>query len=217
MRDDVSALEHRLAGRDIRLAGTVRVTTADTIAAVLIPPILARLRAQHPGIVVEISVSNAFASLTKREADIAVRPTDAPPEALIGRRVSTIRVGIYAAAARKLGKLTARALARQDWLGFDDSLAHLKSAIWLAREIPAERVVLRTDSITALQGAARAGLGLALLPSFLGDGDPLLERVAGPLAGADTGLWLLTHRGIRDVPRVRVVIDALAQGLAARR
>ena len=217
MREDVSALEHRLAGRDIRLAGTVRLTTADTIAAVLVPPVLARLRDRHPGIVVEVSVSNAFASLTKREADIAVRPTDNPPEALVGRRVATIRVGVYAASSRRLGKLTPRALAKQDWIGFDDSLAHLKSASWLAREMPPERIVLRTDSITALHGAARAGLGLALLPSFLGDGDPLLERVAGPLPEADTGLWLLTHRGIRDVPRVRVVLDALAKGLAARR
>ena len=89
-------LERRLAGEDLRPSGTVRVTTTDTLLD-LIGPILARLRAEHPEITIELVVANSFFTLTKRDADIAIRPVAAAPENLVGRRLAALATAPYAA------------------------------------------------------------------------------------------------------------------------
>ncbi|HEX6959248.1 MAG TPA: LysR family transcriptional regulator [Ferrovibrio sp.] len=73
--ETVTALERRLAGQDLRLSGSIRLTTTDTLMASVLPKILAEFRAAHPGIQIEAAVSNAMFSLTRREADVAIRPT----------------------------------------------------------------------------------------------------------------------------------------------
>src|SRR5918997_5171671 len=88
MAETVTELERKLSGQDLRLEGTLRVTTTDTLMAPLLPPVLARFRALHPGIVVEVATANAFANLTRRDADVAIRPALEPPETLVGRRIS---------------------------------------------------------------------------------------------------------------------------------
>ena len=91
----VTALERRLAGRDVRVEGTLRLATTDTLMASVLPDILAAFRAAHPGVLVEVSTSNAFANLTRRDADVALRPAADPPENLVGRRLSRIGFAIY--------------------------------------------------------------------------------------------------------------------------
>ena len=209
MRAAVGGLEQRLAGRDARPAGTVRITAPDTLAAFLLPDALAPLRRTQPEIVIELVVANEFLSLTKREADIAVRPTEAPPEALVGRRIGTIESAIY-------GPIGMNDMAARDWIGFDDSLSHLKAAEWLAKSIPEERIVTRCNSLLAALGAARAGIGCAVLPTFLGDKAFALTRLQPPIAELATPLWLLTHREIRHLPRVRAVLDHLAGAVRSR-
>ncbi|MER2268818.1 LysR family transcriptional regulator, partial [Methylobacterium oxalidis] len=80
--------ERRAAGQDQRITGTVRLSTTDTLMASVLPPALAQVRAEHPSIMLEVSTANRFAVLTRREADIAVRPTASPPETLVGRRIA---------------------------------------------------------------------------------------------------------------------------------
>jgi DNA-binding transcriptional LysR family regulator len=87
--DDFVALERRLSGQDLRPSGTVRIATTDTISAMLMRHVPA-LRAAHPEISLEVTVSNAVANLTRREADVAIRPTPEPPETLVGRRIADI-------------------------------------------------------------------------------------------------------------------------------
>ena len=101
----------------------------------------------------------------------------------------------------------------ESWIGYDETLSHLKSARWLEREIAPKHVVYRANSLIAVLGAARAGVALALLPCFLGDADSRLTRLRDPIAELDTPLWVLLHRDLRDVPRIRTVADALAAGL----
>src|SRR5262245_44529520 len=95
MEDTVTSLERRLVGRDRKLAGTIRVTTTDTLAGSILPGILADFRRQHPGIALELATSNMVVSLSKRAADVAIRPAENPPEALVGRRVSSVAFALY--------------------------------------------------------------------------------------------------------------------------
>ncbi|ONX33914.1 LysR family transcriptional regulator, partial [Burkholderia cenocepacia] len=97
IQDEVHGVERRVAGRDVRPSGTVRVTTTDTLLSGLLSPVFAAFRHACPEITLEVSVSNAVFDLSKREADVAIRPSSSPPEVLIGRRVGTIAQAVYAA------------------------------------------------------------------------------------------------------------------------
>lgn len=93
--DTVTSLERKLVGQDLRLSGTIRITSTDTLMVSILPEILAEFRAAHPGIGIEVAISNFMLNLTKREADTAIRPAKNPPEALVGRRIAKIAFAIY--------------------------------------------------------------------------------------------------------------------------
>lgn len=212
---ELDDLERGLAGEDSRPSGIVRLTTTDTLVDVVTPALTA-LRAGHSGIAVEMVVTNTFFTLTRREADIALRPAVAAPERLVGRRLATVATAPYASAAylERNGKKTVR---DHDWLGFDESLGHLRSARWVSANVPAERIVFRADSLLALRSAAVAGLGVAALPCYLADAVAALRRVTVPLPDMEAALWLLTHPDLRRVARIRTVLDFLADALSRQR
>jgi molybdate transport repressor ModE-like protein len=212
---ELTELEQRLAGEDLRPSGVVRLTTTDTLVDVIMP-VLAELRAAHSGIVVELVVANSFLTLTKREADIALRPAVAAPEWLAGRRLAAVATAPYASAAY-LARSGKKTVQKYDWLGFEDSLSHLRSARWVSANLPKEQIVLRADSLYALRAAAVAGLGVAALPCYLADPVADLRRVTAPLPNMEGSLWLLTHPDLRRVVRVRTVLDFLANALSRRR
>ena len=210
---ELDALERRLAGQDVRPQGVVRLTMAETLVD-LVAPVLKALRGSHPGLIVEVTTANSFLTLTRRDADVALRPAMTPPEGLIARRLTTVATAVYA--ARGEGGRP-RDILHQDWLAPDDSLSHLGSARWIATHVPPERIVHRAGSLLALASAARAGLGVAALPCFMGDPDHGLRRVEPPLSEMATPLWLLTHPDLRNTARIRTVLDALAEALLRRR
>jgi DNA-binding transcriptional LysR family regulator len=212
---ELADLEQILAGEDLRPSGTVRLTTTDTLVDV-IAPALATLGNEHPDIVVELVVANNFLTLARREADIALRPAVAAPTHLAGRRIATVATAPYASPVY-LEKSQERALREHDWLGFDDSLAHLHSARWLSANVAEERIVFRADSILALRSAAVAGFGVAALPCYLADPATGLRRVTAPLTDMGSSLWLLTHPDLRKVARIRTVLDFMAEALAGQR
>jgi DNA-binding transcriptional LysR family regulator len=214
--DDLGDLERRLAGEDLRPSGTVRVTTTDTLLE-LISPILAELRAEHPEITIELVAANSFFALTKRDADIAIRPAAAAPENLVGRRLATLATAPYAAPVYLTRQADPTELSAYEWIGFDDSLSHLGSARWVDANVANDRIVCRANSVLALRAAARAGMGVAALPCYLGDVDSALRRVHLPLADMEASLWLLTHPDLRRVARIRTVLDYVADRLIEQR
>lgn len=216
MRDRVHELERRLVGQDLRLTGNVRVTTTDTLAQAVIPPILAEIALGHPGVQLELTTTTALLSLTKRDADLAVRPTAKPPPNLVGRRVAPVAFALYAAPSYLARVPAKRELARHTWLGPDDSLATTTIARWMARTVPAEQIALRVDTLTALAHAATAGIGVVALPCYLGDSLAALRRVRGVVPEMASELWVLTHEDLRGTARIRMVGDALATALSAQ-
>jgi DNA-binding transcriptional LysR family regulator len=214
--NDLGDLERRLAGADLRPSGIVRVTTTDTLLE-LTGPIFAALHSAHPEIMIELVVANSFFTLTKRDADIAIRPMAAAPENLAGRRLAALATAPYAAPDYLERQPRRTALAAHDWIGFEESLSHLRSARWLGANVADSRVVYRANSLLALRAAARAGMGVAALPCYLADPDSKLRRVHAPLADMEVSLWLLTHPDLRRVARIRTLLDFLARQLAKQR
>lgn len=202
----VTELERRIAGQDLRLSGTLRITATDTLMGSILPEILAEFGEVHPGIALEVAVSNLMLNLTKRDADVALRTADNPPASLVGRRVGRIAFAIYAAPAY-LARHDHADLAEHRWIGPDDTLAGTSVARWMQAKLGKSEIVLRADSLLAMQQAAVAGLGLVALPCYLGDSLPALACVRRPLPEMETGLWILTHEDLRAAARVRAFTD----------
>lgn len=220
VEDAITALDRRLSGKDYRLSGSVRVTAPDTVGAGFLEPHLRAFRQAYPGIHLELAISNAFFSLSKREADVAIRPTRTPPEELVGRRLSDVAWAVYAGSRYLEEAPRPRRVAdlrRHDVIAGDDSLAHLDVAAWLREHVPEARIVYRSNSVAALCAAARAGIGVAVLPCFVADPFPGLVRVLGPVDGLGSELWLLTHGDLRHTARIRAFMDFIAESIAGER
>lgn len=216
LEDEVLALERKLSGQDLRPSGTVRITTTDTLSAILMRH-LPVMRAAHPDIQFEIAISNTMANLTRREAEIAIRPTPAPAELLVGRRIADIAHAVYGSRAY-LARRDDKDLSAHDWIGLDDAMAGTVIAGWMRETLRTARVTCRVDALPALRDAVAAGLGLALLPCYVGDVAPGLRRLTPKaLPEPRSALWLLTHDDLKRTARIRATLDCLAKALASER
>lgn len=218
MDEDIVAFERKVTGHDLRPSGELRVTTSDTLLVHLLSPLLAGFRRAYPEIVLDVVVANEPLNLSKRDADIAVRATDRPPEALIGRRVAGIAWAIHGPADLAGQPFDPVAdLRRFDWIGLGDSLGGLKAARWLKERVGDDTVVYKVNTVLGLAEAAACGIGLALLPCFVGATTPGVVRLAPPDPEIEGTLWLLTHPDLRHTARVRAFLDFAAAEIARRR
>jgi DNA-binding transcriptional LysR family regulator len=162
-------------------------------------------------------VGNEPLNLSKRDADIAVRATERPPESLIGRRLAGIRWAIFAASGEAPKNFSAADARRYDWIGLSDGIGGPKPTRWLIENAGADRIVYRLNTVLGLAEAVAAGGGMALIPCFIGDATPGLTRVAFPEPEIEAGLWLLTHPDLKNTARVRAFMDYTAAEIAKRR
>jgi DNA-binding transcriptional LysR family regulator len=216
LEDEVLTLQRKLSGQDLRPSGTVRITTTDTLGAILMRHLMT-MRASHPEIRLEIFVSNAMADLTRREADIAIRPTPEPSGLLVGRRVADIAHAVYGSHTY-LSRHDDEDLSAHDWIGLDDALASTVIARWMHENIRTARIACRVDALPALREAADAGFGLAVLPCYVGDLASGLRRVTPKtLPEPRSALWLLTHDDLKRTARIRATLDFMAKALGSER
>ncbi|RAK52518.1 LysR family transcriptional regulator [Phenylobacterium deserti] len=220
VESEAAALDRDLLGADTRLSGTLKVTSSETLGYKILTPLIAEFREKHPGIDVTLVVDNRVLSLSRREADVALRVARPKEPDLHGRKVAEIGWCVYG--ARRLlegaGRIEAADLPRQRFIGWEEGVGGINTADWLNRTLPEGAFAYRTNSVINQMIAARAGVGLALLPCYLGDGEPLLARVLPePLRDIDRELWMVTHADLRRTARVRAFMDVIGQGIGARR
>ena len=213
--EQIESAQRRLGACDPEVRGIVRLTAPDTLAHGLLMPHLASFRARHPAVELQVVVDNTALNLTQREADVAIRGTNQPPDNLVGRRVGITQTALYASRAYLDAIGEDATEADFAWVAPDDSLAHLASAQWLRRHVHAGRVAMRVDSLVGLADAVSAGLGVGLVSCALGDARSELVRLADPPPEFDTQVWILTHPDLRQVRRIRVFIDHMAEHLQA--
>lgn len=208
MADEVLAVERRITGQDLRPSGELRVTTNDTLLVHMLTPIFASFRQAYPEIRLDVVISNQSLSLSKRDADVAIRASDRPGDTLVGRRMASIAWGIYGSAGCGLsGPLDPPTLRQHDWIGFSDNLGAIKPAKWLRERVGEEKIVYRVNTVLGLAEAAAAGIGLALLPCFIAAVTPGLIQLMDRQSELESGLWLLTHPDIKATARVRTFME----------
>jgi DNA-binding transcriptional LysR family regulator len=209
VEQEMADLQRGVAGRDERLAGPVAVTCGDSGVAALLLRALAGLCERHPEIELRFTVDGRPFDLARREADVAVRALGTgtqPPDFLLGTRVAPVILGTYVAAEHAERLDPERGQAR--WLGFEDR--DLQARLVGGSSYPRLPSWGRFGTLEAYRQAAYVGLGLAMLPVYVGDADPKLRRIARPDLRAVADLWLLCHPDLRDTARVRAVRNAVA-------
>jgi DNA-binding transcriptional LysR family regulator len=220
MADAAHEAERAVTGLDARLTGTVRVTAADSVGHALLVKPLAAFLAANPALAVEITIENRILALTRREADVALRAQRITEPELVGRKLAGIAWTVYAArpylARRKAPRAPAE-FADHALIGWDEASATAPALAWLERAAGGKAPVYRANSIVNQVRAAEAGIGLALLPCFLGDPAPELARVIAPPAELTRELWIATHRDLRRTARVRAFVEFVGGALIRER
>ena len=194
-----------------QISGTVRITTTDTILHGLVAPALRSLQLLHPLLSYELHTGNELASLTRRDADIAVRATKRPPQHLVGKHIGPIRVALYAAKRGGVRKFVDVETGKSDWIAPDDALPEHPSVVWRKRHFPKAAPRYRVSSILSVLELVALGLGVGIVPLFLADGRNDVVRLTEALDECETDLWLLTHPESRHLRRVGAVYSHLAQ------
>jgi DNA-binding transcriptional LysR family regulator len=197
----------------VRLTGTVRLTAPDDISERLLPERLHALRETYPGIMLEMIVADRFLNLSRRDADVSFRPSRDPGDTLISRRLCAVAVTIY---CRRDAFTCATALTDAPVVSGDDSLAHTDSVKWMESQA-GDRIVLRANTMAGRLYAVRAGIGIAALPCFSADPNPMLVRVTDPIPEMENELWLLNHPDLRNTARITAFTDFMAASLSSNK
>jgi len=202
-------LEGRILGRDPAAEGFVRVTTAESFARAFLAPRLAAFFRRHPRIELSINTDNRVLSLSRREADVALRHFRPSQASLVTRKIGRVAFAPYASPSY----VSQRRSGPDAYLGFEDELALMPDADW-----PPERrgraYALGTNSRAVLESAAACGLGIAVLPCYLADGRADLVRVGAASTTLVRDLWLVVNDEQKDLARVRAFVDFIVEQVA---
>jgi DNA-binding transcriptional LysR family regulator len=204
---EVEILGELATGMDSRAAGSVRLTSNPLLVNRLLVPAIAELQASHPMLRLELVAEPRNLSLTKREADLALRLARPDKEQkVIARRIADLPFAVYGPAGRR------RRGGR--WIALDDAMGHLPTAAWIKRAMLQEDagppLLTANDADTILHSVGN-GLGRSLLPCAIADQDPAVVRLSGKAPVLTRELWLLVHPDIRHLARISAVITWLEQ------
>lgn len=210
------ALSLAATGRSQAVGGVVSVSASDVVATVLLPPLVKQLREREPGIAVEVIPSNALSDLLRREADIAVRHVKPEQPELIARFIREAKAHFYASEAwvKTHGHpRTADDAAHLPFVGSDRQGRYLAYLRGHGLNLSEANFSCYADHTVTHWALVQQGLGIGAMMEEIARDMPGLVRVLDDLPPIRFPVWLVTHRELRTSRRIRVVFEALAEGL----
>lgn len=216
MAEGADRMNQQLLRRASSMQGTVRVSASQVPAVTLLPPLLAELHRQEPGLQVELVATNAVSNLLRREADIALRMLRPVQSGLVARKLGEVAVVACAHESYLARRGTPRAvadLAGHTLVGMDRDTGILQGFAAAGMPLTREHFALRTDDQTAYAALVMAGAGIGFMARYLVDSTPGLVALLPELPTPRLPAWLVVHREIRGSPAVRRVFDFLAEAL----
>lgn len=217
MEEGAHQMARSISGAQDAASGTVRITASQPVACILLPPVLARMRQELPGVQVELVASNQVSNLLRREADIALRMVQPTQASLVARRIAKVTLGPYAHRDYLRRRGTPREpkdLLAHELIGDDRDAAVQRGFARMGLPVPSDAFVLRTDDLIAYIAAVRAGLGIGFIADYAARGDPELVPLLPMLKIPPLPVWLTVHREIRTSRRIRAVYDFLGHAVA---
>ena len=212
MEQGALELERQIQGLDDRLTGIVRVSTTDSLAIDFLIPAIARLHQQHPDVRVQLDASTQILSLSRREADIAVRNTRPDNPDLIARRIARWPVGLFAAQSyidRHGLPEPGSAFEGHDLVVYQPYLQGNKDMTLVSEPLSRGRIVSSLSSSLLVRRSIAAGIGLGEIPLYMGERDGLVRLWPERTRPLPYDVWLVTHADLRHTARVRAVIDEI--------
>lgn len=216
MGEAASRIARIAAGQSTALEGIVRVTASEAISAYLLPPIVGDLRSAYPGIELELVVSNAAQNLREREADIAVRSFRPQDAELTATRINNGFAHLYAAPsylAQFDAPITLETVSQMEIFGFDRTPMMVEGLRQLGLELTPRNFPVVTGNHLVQWEMAKRGLGVCVMMEEVGDPEPAVVRVLDALPPFPVPMWVTCHRELGTSRRLRVVFDALVEGL----
>ncbi len=214
IEEEVEAIAREVSGEEARLTGNVRLTAPHALGACIVAPLLVDLGERWPGIDLELITDDRYLSLSRREADMAVRvgrPVDDP--SLVARRLCALGNGVYAA-RRYVARYGRPGPGFQGHRIIASEGSRIEDA-WVARNAAGARVVLRSNSTAVQVAAVEAGMGIAMLSSYqFWESKTVVELVSPERLDLQQELWLVLHRDLQHNARIRACADFLADALA---
>ncbi len=210
------ALGLAASGRSQAVGGVVSISASDAVAAYLLPPLIARLRDEEPGIAIEVIATNAFSDLLRREADIAIRHAKPEQPDLIARLVREAHANFYASEGWVQAHGHPRSAADAaglPFVGSDRSGQYLAYLRQHGLHVSEDNFTCYADHNVAHWALVRQGMGIGAMMSEIAHCTPGIVRVLDDVPPVRFPIWLVTHRELRTARRIRVVFEALAQGL----
>ncbi len=215
-RIEVAVEDFQRGATDVEqeLKGVIRVTCPEPIVFRMTQSkLIDGFHARYPGLRVEFITSDRYLDLSKGEVDVAFRSGDTDDE-LVGRKIADSIWAVYAShgyIARHGRPERVEDLSQHHLVGFDESLANHRAAKWLKEIAPDAKMSVRNNSVLGLVSAVKSGAGAGPLPTALGDAEPDLVRVLGPIPELTRSWRLLTHPDIRRVPRIAAFFDYIVE------
>jgi DNA-binding transcriptional LysR family regulator len=217
----VETLEHKVRTLKLELKGVVRLTCPEpTVPRIVATGLLDRFHERYPDLQVEFVTSDRYLDLSKGEADVAFRSGEPVDESLVGRKICDSVWAIYASKSyvQQNGRPASIAdLAHHALIGFDGIMKNHRVASWLPAAVPNARIVSRNNSMLGTLSAVKAGVGVAPLPTTLGDAEDVLIQVLPPVEGLTRSWYLLTPADLRKTPRIAACVDQGLEDIPALR
>jgi DNA-binding transcriptional LysR family regulator len=207
----IADIERYARGADRSPHGVVRISGPPHLISSLIAPSLTSLKRSNPDLKIELAGEPRPVSLSRREADIALRMFRPSQKGLVARRLAVFHFGLYG--TREYVARTAT--SERNYIGYDESLEHVPQQRWVAAVAGARPFTLRTNDLAAMLAAVRGGLGLAALSHATARHYPALVQVKTSQPPPKRELWLLFHRDLGKSPAVRAVIDHIVKVTSA--
>jgi DNA-binding transcriptional LysR family regulator len=218
MRDQAEAFERIATGRAETVAGTVRITASEMVATHVLPEVLRPMRIAHPEIQFEIEATSTVGNLMRRDADVAIRMLRPTQPDLVARRVNSMAIGLFASEdylARRGRPRTTDELLAHDLVGLDRDDSVIRGFAAAGVSVERTAFAVRADDHAVGWAMVQAGLGLGFGPVWVGRRTPGLVRIDLPIRLPMLEMWLAAHQDLTTSRRMRLVVDALAEGLAA--
>lgn len=216
----IDGVERQVMGRDRRLTGSVRLTTAYATVAYLLAPALSEFARAQPAISVDVAESSVLLDLSRSQADVALRFSREPPEHWVGRQLGVVPYRIYArrgAPGLPQGRIGLDALlATPRWIELGRGATENRCSRWMRSCIPPDHVRLRVDAFSSMVALLRSGCGIGVLPAYVGAGEPELIAVSDDIDELTNPAWLLTHPELRRTARIQVFMRFVGDAVAGR-
>jgi DNA-binding transcriptional LysR family regulator len=205
IEEQLEQVDRKIFGKDLELKGELRVTCTDFFLNTYLAPHTWKFLKDNPGIDFSIACTQTVLSLSRRDADIALRFTQKPDDTLAGRCLTKVRYAAYASNQAAKTRFKADNRDKWHWIGLQDDFYN---RMLFGSTFPSGQFKHRVDSKSALHSMACNGLGVALLPCYMGDRDTKLRRVdPEPYPESTIELWLLYHPDIRKMQRVQLFAE----------